>query len=180
MRDDVHHVTVTFYYHLLGHFNAAESRNPAEVIAAKINQHHVLGPLFWIGYQFAREPFVFLDVSTAPVGPGNWTQFGDSIADAQMDFRRAAQDGKAWIEAQTEHVGRRVSKTQRAIKIERLTPEIVFEALRQHHLKNVTRRDQLLGFGDHRFELHLCGVAGRRRKIGSGFRIDGLQGSRFI
>src|SRR5262249_28296280 len=48
-------------------------------------------------------------------------------------------------ELETKHVRRRVDETKASIKIERITAEIGFEALRQDNLEDVARPNVLLG-----------------------------------
>ena len=58
--DDVHHVRIALDGHVLGHLHAADLRHPADVVAPKIHQHHVLGALLRIGQQFAAPARVLL------------------------------------------------------------------------------------------------------------------------
>ena len=54
----MHDVTVALDHHLFRDLDAAEFRHAAQIVATKIDQHHVLGALFWIDNQFARELLV--------------------------------------------------------------------------------------------------------------------------
>src|SRR5438046_1215188 len=49
--DDVHDVAVVLHGHELGHADAAEPAHAAEVVAAEVHQHDVLGPLLLVGEQ---------------------------------------------------------------------------------------------------------------------------------
>ena len=44
-------------------FDRAELGHAADVVAAQIDQHHVLGPLLGIGQQFLGQPAVFFVAS---------------------------------------------------------------------------------------------------------------------
>src|SRR5262249_17873816 len=153
VRHDVHHVTVSLNHHLLGDFDAPEFRNSPEIVAAQIDQHHMLSALFWIGNQLARELIVFGCIFSAAISSGNWPQLGDAVAHTQMYFGRASKDREIRIESQTKHVGRRVTEPERAIKIECLAAERRLESLGHDHLENITGCDQLFRFYYHPFEL---------------------------
>ena len=56
---DVHHVRIALDHHLLGHAHAAGLRDAADVVAAEVDQHHVLGALLRVGQQLGGERRVF-------------------------------------------------------------------------------------------------------------------------
>ena len=51
VRDDVHHVAVALEEELVGHLDRADRGDAADVVAAEIEQHQVLGALLRIGEQ---------------------------------------------------------------------------------------------------------------------------------
>ena len=53
VRDDVHHVRVALDHRVLAHAHAADLRDAAHVVAAQVDQHHVLGALLRVGEQLA-------------------------------------------------------------------------------------------------------------------------------
>ena len=59
-RDQVHDVRVLLEPHELRHAHGAELRHAAQVVAAEIDEHHVLGALFLVPLQLFGEPRVFL------------------------------------------------------------------------------------------------------------------------
>ena len=65
VRRDVHHVTVMLDRHHVADLHRAEIGDAADVVAAQIDQHHVLGPLLRIGQQLLGQAAVFL-VRLAP------------------------------------------------------------------------------------------------------------------
>src|SRR4030081_988745 len=129
MRHDVHDVTVALDRHLLGHFYAAEFGDAPEIVAPQIDQHDVLGAFLWIGHQLARELFVFRGILSPRSRSGNRANFRDAIAQADVKLRRASDGGEIFSELETKHVRRRIAETNGAIKIERITTELSFEAL---------------------------------------------------
>ena len=60
VRRDVHHVAVALDDHHVGDFDRAVAGDAADVVAAQIDEHHVLGPFLGIGQQLVGEPLVFL------------------------------------------------------------------------------------------------------------------------
>ncbi len=52
------HVAVVLDLHELGHLHGAEAAHAAEVVAAEVHEHEVLGPLLLVGQQLARDRVV--------------------------------------------------------------------------------------------------------------------------
>ena len=60
VRGDVHHVAVAFDRHHVGQLRPMPILgDAADVVAAQIDQHHVLGPFLGIGQQFFGQAAVF-------------------------------------------------------------------------------------------------------------------------
>ncbi len=55
----MHDVRVAFDHEALGHRNAADLRDPPDVVPAEVEQHDVLGDLLRIGEQLPLELAVF-------------------------------------------------------------------------------------------------------------------------
>ena len=53
--DDVHHVAVVLEEELVGDLDAAERRDAADVVAAEVEQHQVLGAFLGVGEQLVAE-----------------------------------------------------------------------------------------------------------------------------
>src|SRR5437762_1437736 len=62
-----------------------------------------------------------------------------------MHLRRAANERKIVVELEAKHVRRRINETETSIRIERVTIEIGFEALREDNLKDVAGPDVFSG-----------------------------------
>ena len=56
----MHDVAVALDDHHVGELDAAELGDAADVVAAQIDEHHVLGPLLGIGQQLLGQPAVLL------------------------------------------------------------------------------------------------------------------------
>jgi hypothetical protein len=134
-------------------------RDAADIVAAEIEQHQMLGALLGIGEQRA-----VLRVLGAVLPRGRVPAIGRIVTSpsrADEDFgARAGQREAGQIEMVEE--GRGVDPPQRAIEIEWRQRERTGEALRQHHLKDVPRRDIVLR-GD-----HLAIAARRAAALGGG------------
>ena len=112
---DVHDMAEAFDTEAFGDFHRAKRGNPANIVAAEIEQHQMLGTLFRVGEQFAFEGLVFLMGFAAPSRAGKRADGDDIIAQAHQDFRRTAHHRKAaHIKKYQERRG--VNPTQRAVK----------------------------------------------------------------
>ncbi len=175
----MHDVAVALDRHDVGHFDAAVAGNAADVVAAQVDQHHVLGPFLGIGQQFFGQPAVFFFVGSAGTRAGQRANGNPATDDADHDFRRAA-DQRHPGRAKIKHEGAGIDHAQRAVDFERMRLDFQFQALADHHLKDVAGTDVLdalfdclLEFGP--FEIRaisLRRIAGRidvgRRQLGAG------------
>ena len=59
-RDQMMHGGIFFRYNKLGHRNRAVIADPPQVISFKVDDHHMLCPVFWAAYQFALEPVILI------------------------------------------------------------------------------------------------------------------------
>ena len=59
----MHHVGVALDHHFFRDFHAAGFTDSAHIIAPQIDQHEVLGNLFWIGEHFIFHAWSFSGVS---------------------------------------------------------------------------------------------------------------------
>jgi hypothetical protein len=57
---DVHHVAVALDGHHVAELDRARLGHPADVVAAQVHQHDVLGPLLGVGQQFGLQRLVLL------------------------------------------------------------------------------------------------------------------------
>src|SRR6266849_7029001 len=146
--NDVHDVGKTLDDHELLDFDGAVVADTAEIVAAEIDEHDVLGALFFAGKQFFFEALVFGFVFAARLGAGNGAIKNVAALYFDEHFRRAAHDGDI-VHLQVEEIGRRIQGAQLAVDFERLGFGLGGKALAEHNLENVAGANVLLGFADH-------------------------------
>ena len=110
--------------------------DPAEVVAAEVDQHHVLGALLGVVEQRLRLGAVLLLVGAARVGAGDRPRLGAAAAHLDQRLGRGAGDLEV-AELEEVHVRRRVDGAQAAVDRERLDRRRRREALRRHDLEGV-------------------------------------------
>ena len=153
----MHHLAVALDEELVGDLDGADLGHAADVVAAEIEQHEMLGALLRIGEQLRLQRFVFVRGCAAPPRARDRADGHDAVAGFDQDFRARSGDRER-AEVEEEQIGRRVHPAQRAIKRERRQRERRLEALRQHHLKNIAGGNVLLGAQHHVLELGVRGV----------------------
>ena len=92
----MHHVAVALDEEALGHLDRADLRDAADIVAAEIEQHQMLGALLRIGQQFGRQRFVLGRASCRADGcrrSGRMTHL--AVAHAHQDFGTGADDLEA-------------------------------------------------------------------------------------
>ena len=65
MRDEVEDVAVALDFHVLADADRAGTRDPAQVVAPEIDQHHVLGALLRIALELLGEQRVLPGIDAA-------------------------------------------------------------------------------------------------------------------
>ena len=120
------------------------SRDAADVVAAEIEQHQVLGALLRIGEQLVLERLVLVRGRAARARAGDRPDGHRAVAHAHQDFRARADDREI-AEVEEEQERRGIDAAQRAVEREGRQRERRLEALRQHDLENVAGRDVVLG-----------------------------------
>ena len=148
--DDVHHVAVALDGETGGNLHAVGGGDPADVIAAEVEQHQMLGVLLGIGEQAFAVRLVLFARGAARAGAGDRADSHLAIAHADEDFR-ARSDHRETGEIEEVEEWRRVYAPERAIEREGRQGEGASEALRQHDLEDVTGGDVVL-----RLEHHLA------------------------
>ena len=93
IRDDVHDVAVALDDELSVTSTRADLRDAADIVAAKIEQHQVLGTLLRVGEQFVVERLVLVRRHAARAGAGDGPDRDLALADPHQDFRARADDG---------------------------------------------------------------------------------------
>src|SRR5690606_33198636 len=69
--DDVHDVAVALDHELFADPDAARLADAADVVAAEVDQHQVLGAFLGVGQQFGFQRAIFLDGPAARAGAGD-------------------------------------------------------------------------------------------------------------
>ena len=167
MAGDVHDMGVMLDGELFGHLDRADLRDPADIVAAEVQQHQVFGQFLGVAQQVGGQRLVLGCVAAALAGAGERADGDRFVAQPDEDFRAGPDDGEA-AEIEEEQEGRRVQPPQRAVQGEGRQGEWHLEALAEHHLEHVARLDIVaaaldhavvirarhVGHGDRRFMLH--------------------------
>ena len=91
----MHDVAVALDAHEVDDLDAARLADPAEVVAAEVDEHQVLGPLLRVGEQLRRRAGVLLRGRAAPAGAGDRVQQRPSLVDLDQRLRDGADDVEA-------------------------------------------------------------------------------------
>jgi hypothetical protein len=94
------------------------SRHAADVVAAEVEQHQVLGALLGVGQQLGGQRLVLLDGGAALARAGDRPHGDVAVLEPHQDLRRGADDVEV-LEVEVEHVGRGVQRAQRAVERQR-------------------------------------------------------------
>ncbi len=133
----MHDVGVALHRHVLGEpYRSGRSHAP-NVVATEIDEHHVLGALLGVGEQLALESRVLVARRAAAARAGDRPDRHRAVLQPHQDLRGSA-DHLEVAEIEIEHVRRRVDRTQGAIQRERRSAKRTRQALRQHHLHDVS------------------------------------------
>ena len=147
----MHHVAVVLDLHQLVDGHAAVLADAAEVVAAQVDEHHVLGPLLFVGEQFGGDPAIVLGGLAARTRSGD--RAGSDAAPVDGQQRLGARAGDLEVaEVQEVHVGARVDRAQTAVNREGLDRDGRGPALGGNDLEGVPGADVLDDSGDGRFE----------------------------
>ena len=146
--DDVHHVGVVLHAHQLLHLDRAVLGHPADVVAAEVHQHYVLGPLLLVFQELLGQRGVFGGRLAARAGAGDGA--GGHLAPASPEQALGAGRNQRYLaQVEVAHVGAGVDAAQRPVEGEGVNPQLGREAHRGHHLKDVAGADVLLALFDH-------------------------------
>ena len=131
----------------------------AEVVAAEVDEHHVLGALLLVGEQVCGDRLVLVGVAAARARAGDRPRRGAPAGHGDERLGRGADDLEV-LEVEEVHVGRRVDRAQPAVDRERVDVDLGGPALRGDDLERVAGVDVLDDPRDHRLE-RLARHAGR-------------------
>ena len=179
----MHDLAVALDHETLGDLDCTGRGDPADVVAAEVEQHQMLGPFLGIGQQLGLEGAISRGRRAAGAGAGQRADGDLAVLQPHQDFRAGARQLEAF-EVQVEQIGRGVLAAQRPVKGERIAAPVGREAVAQHHLEDVAGGDVVLGGGHHGGEGGFVdgrteggrGRRGRRRAGGQGLVQRGLEG----
>ena len=141
---DVHHVAVPLDDEAVGHLHRADLGDAADVVAAEVEQHQMLGALLRVGEQFGAERRVLLGrlrrAGACPRSGGSTTlpsRRRTRISGLEPTIGKPPKSRK-------NRERRGIDPPQRAIERERRQLEAAGEALRQHDLERVAGDDVVL------------------------------------
>ena len=163
----MHHLAEALDEELIGDLDAADLGDAADIVAAEIEQHQMLGALLRIGEQLLLQRLVLVRRGAAPPRAGDRADGDLPPAGLDQDFRAGAGDGES-AAIEKEQVRRRIDAPQGAIKRKRRKRERRLEALRQHDLEDVAGGDVFLGPQHHALEFlrRACSSAARYLRAG--------------
>src|SRR5215472_4912979 len=125
-------------------FYRAVFADAAEIVAAEVHKHDVLGAFFFTGEHFALEALIFGFVLATATRTGDGTVRDVASLDFNKHFRRAADDRNV-IQLKIKKIRRRIQRTQLAINFKRISLGVHGKTLAQNDLENVACADVLLG-----------------------------------
>ena len=91
-RHQVHHVGVALHIHQVLHFNRSIFAHPAQIVAAKIDQHDVLGAFLFVVAHLLFEAQVFGLVAPARMRACDGPIFQLAASHTHQHFGRRAED----------------------------------------------------------------------------------------
>ena len=133
--------------------DGAGPRDAADVVAAEVDQHHVLGALLQVAEQLSLEPRVFGRVGASPARAGERPGLDTPAFDLHELLGRGAHHVAVASERQKEHVWRWVDGSKASVHVERAGREVLAKTLRDHDLERIAGQDVLARRIDHGVEL---------------------------
>ena len=124
----------------------ARPAHAAQVVAAEIDEHQVLGEFLLVGQQFLLQEKVFLLGVTAPPGAGDRVRGGAPVLDGDERLGAGSHDREvqspiAVRDVEQVHVRAGVGHPQHPVDIQRVRVGVHLEALGRHHLEGLTGLD---------------------------------------
>ena len=143
----MHHVRVALNLHQRVNDDRAVLADAAKIVAAKIDQHHVLGALLLVREQTTRELEILGRGSAARARSGDRARRGRATAHGQQRFRAGANDLEV-AKLKEVHVRARIYDAQATVDRERINLQLGGPALRRDHLESVAGVDVVDDFGN--------------------------------
>src|SRR4051794_5077025 len=134
--DDVDDVRVGLDAHEALYLDGPVLAHAPEVVAAEVDEHHVLGALLLVGEQLLADAAVLLERRAARARAGDRAR-GHAVAHHGDERLRRRADDLEVLEVQVVHVRRRVDRSQAAVDRERLETDVRAPALRRDDLEGV-------------------------------------------
>ena len=177
-RDDVHHVRVALDVHEPLDPDRARRAHAGEIVAGKVDQHHVLGPLLVGRHQLGLHGVILGSVAAAGPGAGDRPQLAFPVCPQPHVGLGRGADQLEGAEVQQEHVRRRIHRPQRPVERKGGCLGGTVHALAGQDLERVAGGDVLLG-SLHDLEVAVVGnlgsgLAGDHR-LGCFHRLGGAQ-----
>ena len=152
---------------------STEPHDAADVVAGKVDEHHVLRALLRVLAELGGHAPVVLLAAAATSRPRDRSADDPTLQQLHHRLGRRARDRDLRV-AQEVHVRRRVDLAQHAVHVERVDRLVQVEALREHDLEDVAREDVLAGGLDGRL-VETTGHRGAERRqlgelVGRGWR----------
>ena len=148
VRGDVHDVAVALDHHHVGDLDRAELGDAADVVAAQVDEHDVLGPFLGVGQQFGGELRRLLRRccrgGACRRAGGRSTLPSTTRTMISGELPTSVHAGHA----QVEHERAGVHDPQRAVELERRHVEVDLQPLADHDLKDVAGADVLDALAD--------------------------------
>jgi len=91
----MHHMRIALDEELVGHRDRTDLRHAADIVAAKVDQHQMLGALLLIGEELFRETPVLLGRRTARARSGDRPDRHFAVPQADEDLGARPDDRKA-------------------------------------------------------------------------------------
>ena len=154
----------------VGHLDRPDPGDAADVVAAEVEQHQMLGALFRIGKKLGAQRLVLGWALAARPCAGDRADDDLALAHPDQDLRARADDLEA-AEVEEAEIRRGIDPPQRPVERKCGQVEPAGEPLRQHDLEGVARGDVVLRPDDHRLKFGLAGVRPRFARLDQ--RIDG-------
>ena len=164
----MHHVGVALDHHQVLHGHASGLTDPAEVIAAQINKHHVLSPFLGVGQQVSFQFAVFQGRGAAGPSSGNGAKAGVDAISSGFGLNHHLWTGANQLpvpKVEERHIWGRIHHPQTAVQLQGRLRHLGFQALTDHQLEHIAGCDVFLGGVDGGFEFIAAAVGAHRGKL---------------